>query len=648
LLALALNPRKTAAPLCVLVCAALLIAAAPAAHAACPIGKTAYVSKGKTKCLKTAPIKDDPVAAKPEKVMARIVTSATRPARFSKLKIAPKIRSKIPKAIRIAAKAMKKADSVKFRARASRFVSSIAANDPNPVIDRKTFDVESRDLGDGVKFTLSAEALAHADDKMDLSMAMTFAVKGAKLKVTPLIEWDSAPPKVPCPSAEGVVLLDQVETNGVTITAFKGSKVALSVSVRETTTTKSRGHVGRDARLHDVSSDVTIKRERYERGLQVVSEYSGTASIPRDGAASATAPASVKVKVRAASASAAQEREAERNEAEAISADPATGTAFGKATKSHRFQMLDNERKWYDIPNSCATDSYAPDPVASLAQGASTAVKGTIKAQDGGEAHAQFTVNSVARGIYTTQKSNSDPGDPAIFNATGGSPDDANITVDAKVIATSTAGRTDANWYARDSGSIDVTFTGHGSYERDNGSSGGANEHHVTGVYDWSVTYRALGLADTDTAAYPTDNSVTGTWADNGRHGVAGAGNYSCGGPIAGYSGDFSMITASKVFGGYKLVAYPFFSAQGDIAQITCSGLGGAPYESFYEFGFSVPNQAILEFDPIELNAGSLNVEVGPTTQIAADCSDLIGSYETPCTQSVSWSGNVKIERSSP
>lgn len=274
-------------------------------------------------------------------------------------------------------------------------------------------------------------------------------------------------------------------------------------------------------------------------------------------------------------------------------------------------------------------------------------VKGAVKAQEGGEAHAQFTVNSVARGTFTTVKAESDPGAPAEFEATGAQPDSDPSTVEVDAIATSTAGRASAGWYARDDGAVDVTFTGHADYSRDDGATNATSEHHVTASYDWSVTYRGVSLsAAAGAVTFASVSSVTGTWSDSGRFGAAGPGSFVCGGPVTGLSGEYSMLITQSSSSGHKFNVSPFFVVQSDIANRTCTGLGSPPFESFHTLGSDLTNQAVVEFDAGDLDAGPVTLAVTPTAVVAADCSDMITSHDSPCAQTLSWSGNVTIKRS--
>jgi hypothetical protein len=52
---------------------------------------------------------------------------------------------------------------------------------------------------------------------------------------------------------------------------------------------------------------------------------------------------------------------------------------------------------------------------------------------------------------------------------------------------------------------------------------------------------------------------------------------------------------------------------------------------------------ATVDFAVADISAAPLTFNVSPTTTLAPDCSDVIGGYEPPCTQSSTWSGKVTV-----
>ncbi|MBJ7354385.1 MAG: hypothetical protein JHC98_06130 [Thermoleophilaceae bacterium] len=196
---------------------------------------------------------------------------------------------------------------------------------------------------------------------------------------------------------------------------------------------------------------------------------------------------------------------------------------------------------------------------------------------------------------------------------------------------------------------VDVTFTGSGSYKRDEVSSDGDNEDHVSANYNWSITYRNVSLSlDDGTMTFASVSQMEGSWTTDGRFGVAGPGSYHCSAPLKSYSGEFATTTLARFGGNAKLTINPYFHAQGDIGNTTCSGLPGPPYASFTTWGHAPANQAVVEFPVADLSAGPLTFTVAPTTILAPDCSDLVGGYESPCTQTSTWSGKVTVSRAQP
>lgn len=196
---------------------------------------------------------------------------------------------------------------------------------------------------------------------------------------------------------------------------------------------------------------------------------------------------------------------------------------------------------------------------------------------------------------------------------------------------------------------VDITFTGSGSYKRDEVSSDGDNEDHITASYNWTTVYRNVSLsADNGSLTFASTSSIAGTWNTAGRYGAEGPGNYNCSAPLKGYSGEFSTTALERFGGNAKLRIQPYFNAQGDHNATTCTGLPGPPFASFSTSGYTPANQAVVEFPVADLSAGPLTFNVSPTTIIAPDCSDMVSSYETPCSQSSTWSGTVTVSRAQP
>lgn len=196
---------------------------------------------------------------------------------------------------------------------------------------------------------------------------------------------------------------------------------------------------------------------------------------------------------------------------------------------------------------------------------------------------------------------------------------------------------------------VDVTFSGSGSYKRDESSDDGDKEDHITASYGWTTTYRGVSLsADEGSLSFASVSSVSGSWKTDGRYGAAGPGNYSCSAPIRGFSGEFSMMNLLRTGGNARLTIDPYLNIQGDYEATSCSGLGSPPFASFVSFGRAPANQAVVDFAVADLSAGPLTFNVAPTTVLAPDCSDVVGGHESSCTQSSTWRGTVTVSRAQP
>jgi hypothetical protein len=195
----------------------------------------------------------------------------------------------------------------------------------------------------------------------------------------------------------------------------------------------------------------------------------------------------------------------------------------------------------------------------------------------------------------------------------------------------------------------DIVFSGAGDYARDEGPQN-HSEHHVRASYGWETTYRRVNLAGPPTTDGPPtaiSSNVTGQWRDDGRFGDPGPGSYSCGGPVAGYNGTFAFTTVEPIDDGHaRLTVMPFTSAQTDHDNVSCTGLGGAPFSSFQVSGFTKKSEAIVQIDPKRLLKGPIELDVAPAEPVAPDCSDLIFHHEEPCSQTLAWSGKLTVTRS--
>ena len=193
---------------------------------------------------------------------------------------------------------------------------------------------------------------------------------------------------------------------------------------------------------------------------------------------------------------------------------------------------------------------------------------------------------------------------------------------------------------------VDVTFTGSGNYRRDEVSTDGDNEDHITADYTWTTVYRGVSL-DVDGGLTFSESSIAdGHWNTAGRFGAVGPGNYNCSASVISYNGDFAMLRVGRPGGMVRLVVDPYMSLMGDYDNKICTGLPGPPFASFHSFGFHAANQATVEFSIADLSAGPIVRAVSPTSVVAPDCADVVGGYETPCSQSSGWSGTITVTRS--
>lgn len=52
-----------------------------------------------------------------------------------------------------------------------------------------------------------------------------------------------------------------------------------------------------------------------------------------------------------------------------------------------------------------------------------------------------------------------------------------------------------------------------------------------------------------------------------GHHGTPDPGDFTCGGPVASYSGDFAMATSTKALVGYDDSMMTYLTIQSDVAN---------------------------------------------------------------------------------
>ena len=410
-----------------------------------------------------------------------------------------------------------------------------------------------------------------------------------------------------------------------------GSRIKGSVTEKLTRTIRARARVGRDARFSGFDAELTVKAERYERGLQTVSTIVRKASASRSGAISLS-PAHVKTTVKLAGAPRGVEGAIER----AVSSDFKRSDPFEDAQSTFaerlRQHILEAEPKWYDVPNQCATLTLDPPAVQKLPEGSTMLVRGTVKSAQGTESGGDFATTAIARGQFNGQKPASEPGSPAVFEAKAAEPDASDVTVSADLLATSPAGRATASWSAiSPPPAVDITYSGTMDYARNEGNASTDSQHLVKADYQWSVSWKDVDL-DSGLAAMAASSSFDGDWSDTGRHGAAGPGNFLCGGPLVSLNPEFAMVTATATSAShYRLKAMPFLSVHPDYEDIGCSGLPSPPFEHYHVVGNSPTINGDVTFDFSKLADGPLTIEIEPDLT-PLTCEE-IPTHIDPCMQ---------------
>ncbi|MBJ7354114.1 MAG: hypothetical protein JHC98_04755 [Thermoleophilaceae bacterium] len=433
-----------------------------------------WVVNGKKVCLKTARTKAGHAGVQTSSRLARWFAEVSRPAAGSRLKVPAKLRAAAPKASAAAVKLATRAASMDKKPRIAANGKRAFAAAVGAVVDTISVKGPSQTLPSGVELTSQIDVREFADGSKKFNVTVDSSYNGYTVRYQPVVEEViGVVPEVECPTAAGLLTIDHKSSTGGTMMVLKGKGVIAAVTEKFHDTLHATGHVGRDAKLHDVDARVTMKVEHYERGLQMVIQLAGGFSVPREGDPAATGPLSADIKLKVAGASSAEEKAAAKQLAAQSASSSATINSLGSQAEVARWRMMQDEYKWYSLPGRCANLRYSPDSVAKLAAGKSLQVSGRVEASSGGEASGEFTVLSVERGSFTVTKAQSDPGAPARFAAKAASPDAEKLTVGADVIATSTAGRAQWGWYAKDdlnlpekiSGTISSTSTTPGTYD---------------------------------------------------------------------------------------------------------------------------------------------------------------------------------------
>lgn len=366
----------------------------------------------------------------------------------SKLRIPKKLRRALPALTKTAAALARRAAAVDPKSirpksiRPRRAARAAAASDVVAVMDLPSVTK----VVNGVELSAVAHVTKYEDGTVDSQYEISAKSGEYTVRMKPVVDMnEKGIPEVGCPTADGKLSLTYTSTSGGTLLVLKGRTVLGARTVRAKTTTTAQGQVGRDARLASVNAQLSGRSELYERGLQVVTTFSRDYSMRREGTP-AGGRAKADVRIKAAQASRAQESEAER----AIERQFETGDGADLASVADlpRWRMLQDEYKWYQLPNYCASAHFDPEPIAKLQKGQTKQVSGVVTAQGGAESPGTFSVTEAGRGAFAAVKADSDPGSPALFSATAAEPDGAGTTVAASVVATSMGGRAQATWEA--------------------------------------------------------------------------------------------------------------------------------------------------------------------------------------------------------
>lgn len=571
--------------------------------------------------------------------LAALVSGAAKPAPRVRSRIPAKFRKAIPKASKIASALAIKALNKPFkpsRKKATRRVAFMAATQSMAVPGA------SATVG-GVKIESSADIRRGATGSFEAELQLVLSSGDVKVVIEPLIK-DTGKDigDISCPAADGLIEFQYTHRVGRNTKILDGNRVLWATSEKVTRTIKTRAHVGRDARLARVESDITVKAEHHQRGLQSVNTITRHASSGGDGPVS-LGSASASASFQSAGDTARQRRAAEQSIARELEQnDPFEDSVRSLATRI-RDHIKSAEPKWYDLPNNCARLTLDPASPASLGQNESVNLHGGVEATSGGEAAAQFAQPLVSHGTLSVEKPTADPGDRARFKATGASPDSRDRTVVADLIATSTAGRAAALWIARNPvPGVNVTFSGTAAYTRFEGNGSTDTEHSVSADYEWSITYSDVRL-EANGLALASDSSFSGTWSDDGRHGAAGPGDFLCAGELVSHSPQSAMLTTATSGGGFRINAMAFLMVTGDAAATNCTGLPGPPYASYSAVGNTTGPGAVVDVTAEQLAAGTITRHL-TFSPPATDCANVTAAID-PCSQALEWSGTVTIER---
>jgi hypothetical protein len=474
-----------------LACVAAISVPAPAAAApaagGCAGGKVAWRVEGRTQCLPTA-LRTARGPADAANLLGGIWIADVARGIGLRRRVLPRLTAPRVRALRGRVNALARAARTAVgRRTAAHAAAAPQARSAGGAVLAQRVEGGTQTLDGGVTVTSSATGTLYEDQSVDVRMQLDVADRGGnRLRVTPLVgDLVHAVPAVGCPTARGIVRAEEHQLTGGTTIAFKRDRVIASATEKVRIDVTAEGHVGRDARLHDVTTRFRLQLAQYQRGVQVEQTVTATAAADREGGVRSTG-GTADVRLRVAGWSARRERAEERKHAAEVQGDEMVRETVATYTSLLRDRLLDAERTWYELPNDCAEIALDPAAGVRLGQGERRAVSGSVRAlAGGGEASGSIRVAAASRGDFAATRAEAEPGAPARFEATGAAPQgSARTTVAAALVATSTAGRAQADWTARGEAptvpaafdatvsldeqlpGIRVTFAGSGRYER--------------------------------------------------------------------------------------------------------------------------------------------------------------------------------------
>lgn len=421
---------------------AALCAAAPGTHAApkkCAKGKIAWKLEGRSACL-ASPASGGKGPAAPA-MAALWLREASQPAPGGKQPLSPALRRALPRAGALLADKVAEVGS-------KAGISSAARG---PVMEQGVVEIGKENLGNGVVAEGRIHAKRYEDYSEDLEVEFEMRDgKGNSVLYKPDYSAIFADDEeAGCPTAAGLVEIQAKGQMGGTVIRRTGKRVAGSKTVSKSWRVSARGQVGPDARLHSVTANVSFTTKQFERGLQYEMTVGTAAIVPRQGAPKATGTPTASVSVKVAGASRAEEREYELQQARALAGSAELAESVAGIAGNSRNQMLKAEPNWYALPNECAQLALAPGAGITLEPGETRGVTGSVVAKRGGQANGRIDVTAADPGRLIPVTPGFSAGAAASFIAAAGEPNAAGVSVQASLVATSTAGRAQASWSAR-------------------------------------------------------------------------------------------------------------------------------------------------------------------------------------------------------